>query len=90
MRLGVKIGIMTGNYASWGQGIGVDAFCTVVQEIERGGEVRKITAGAASEIKAMIRILERAGFELEAMRRGQELLEGQPVDRLYSTLFCHV
>jgi ribosomal-protein-alanine N-acetyltransferase len=83
------IGIMIGDPASWGQGIGLDAFCTMVQELERRGQVRKLTAGAVSENKAMIRIMERAGFELEAVRRGQELLEGRPVDLLYYARFCH-
>ena len=83
------IGIMIGNPASWGQGIGLDAFCTVVHELECSGQVRKLTAGAVSENKAMIRIMEHAGFELEAVRRGQELLEGRPVDLLYYARFCH-
>lgn len=83
------IGIMIGNPASWGYGIGLDTFRTVTQALERSGQVRKITAGTIAENKAMVRIMERTGFELEAVRRGQELLEGQPVDILYYARFCH-
>jgi hypothetical protein len=37
----------------------------------------------------MVCIMGRAGFELDAVRRGQELLEGQPVDIVYYARFCH-
>lgn len=84
------IGIMIGSPLFWGQGIGLDAFCTVIKALEGEGKVRKLTAGAVSENKAMIRIMEQAGFELEAVRRGQELLDGRPVDLLYYARFCYV
>jgi len=82
------IGIMVGHSASWGRGFGSDAFCTVVQALERSGQIRKLTAGTLAENKAMVRIMERAGFELEGARRGQELLENRPVDLLYYARFC--
>lgn len=83
------IGIMVGDPASWGRGIGLDAFRTMAQSLVRSGQMRKLTAGAVAENKAMLRIMERAGFELEAVRCGQELLDGRPVDLLYYARFCH-
>ena len=83
------IGIMLGDVASWGRGVGLDAFRTVVHALEGSGQVRKLTAGALAENKAMVRIMVRTGFELEAVKRGQELVEGRPVDLLYFARFCH-
>jgi ribosomal-protein-alanine N-acetyltransferase len=83
------IGILLGDPASWGRGFGLDAFFTVTQALERSGQVRKLTAGTLSVNKGMLRIIERAGFELEAVRRGQELLDGQPVDVVYYARFCN-
>jgi ribosomal-protein-alanine N-acetyltransferase len=82
------IGIMVGHSASWGRGVGSDAFCTVAQALERSGQIRKLTAGTLAENKAMVRIMDRAGFELEGARRGQELVMGRPVDLLYYARFC--
>lgn len=84
------VGIMVGDPATWGKGFGLDAFRTVAQALERSGQVRKLTAGTLAVNQGMVRVMERAGFELEAVRRGQELVEGQPVDVVYYARFCHV
>jgi RimJ/RimL family protein N-acetyltransferase len=83
------IGILVGDPANWGRGFGLDAFCTVAQELERSGQFRKLTAGTLGVNQAMVSILERAGFEFEAVRRGQELLDGLPVDIVYFGRFCN-
>lgn len=83
------IGILVGDPATWGRGLGLDAFRTMAQALEQSGQVRKLTAGTLAVNQGMVRIMERAGFELEAVRRGQELLEGQPVDIVYYARFCH-
>jgi RimJ/RimL family protein N-acetyltransferase len=83
------IGILIGAPSTWGRGLGLDAFRTVTLALERTGQVRKLTAGTLAVNEGMVRIMKRAGFELEATRRGQELLEGQPVDVVYYARFCH-
>jgi ribosomal-protein-alanine N-acetyltransferase len=83
------IGLMVGDPATWGQGFGLDAFRTVAQALECSGKVRKLTAGTLALNLGMMRILERAGFEREAVRRGQELVDGTPVDIVYYVRFCH-
>jgi ribosomal-protein-alanine N-acetyltransferase len=80
---------MIGDPATWGRGFGLDALRTVVQALERSGHVRKLTAGTLAVNLGMMRILDRAGFEHEAVRRGQELVHGTPVDILYYARFCH-
>lgn len=83
------LGVMIGDRNSWGQGIGADVFLTVISAIERGGQVRKITAGAMSKNIGMIRVMEKACMHHEATRYKQELLDGIPVDVLYYAKFCN-
>ncbi len=82
------IGIMVGNSDTWGNGIGFDAFSTVVEALERSGEIRKITAGTLAINEGMLRIMRKAGLRWEATRRGQELVNDQPVDVVYYAKFC--
>ncbi len=84
----VDIGLMVGERNVWGQGIGQDAWNTLCTWL-LGREVcvRKLTAGAARTNLAMIRIMERFGMQLEAVRREQEIIEGEPVDLLYYARF---
>jgi ribosomal-protein-alanine N-acetyltransferase len=84
------IGILLGDPNSWGRGFGMDAFRSVAVALEKSGQVRKLTAGTLALNLGMVRIMERAGFELEATRRAQELLEEQPVDVVYYSRFCRV
>ncbi len=83
------VGIMLGECQVWGQGIGAEAFCLVVSTLKTSGAIRKITAGAMVANQAMVHIMEKAGMQLEATRRAQELLDGEPVDVVYYATFCH-
>lgn len=78
----VDIGILIGP-AAWGKGIGQDAWNALIGWLSRNPSVRKITAGTMRPNVSMVRIMERAGMTLEAIRPKQELLDGQPVDLLY-------
>ena len=79
----VDIGIMVGRRAVWGGGIGQDAWNTLVSWFLRQGSIRKVTAGTMQSNGAMIKIIERSGLLLEAVRPKQELLNGLPQDILY-------
>lgn len=83
------IGILVGDPSTWGRGIGLDAFRTAMEALERTGKVRKITAGTLSVNTGMLRIMQKAGMAWEATRRGQELVDGQPVDVVYYAKFCN-
>lgn len=78
------IGLMIGERDAWGKGIGQDAWNTLCDWLA-GPEValRKLTAGAASPNVAMVRIMERSGMQLEAVRPKQEIIDGEAVDLLY-------
>jgi RimJ/RimL family protein N-acetyltransferase len=83
------IGILVGDPDSWGKGIGLDAFKTVVHSLEKCGKVRKICAGTMRPNIRMIKIFEKTGLFLEATRRCHEIFEGQPVDILLYAKFCN-
>ena len=81
------VGIMIGQSALWGRGIGQDAWNALLDWLAGQAGIRKITAGAMSGNVPMIKIMERAGMLHEATRARQELLDGQPQDLLYFARF---
>ena len=83
----VDVGILVGERRVWGQGVGLDAFKTLADWWALQPGVRKVTAGTLKLNTGMVRVAERAGLHLEAVRRGQELVDGQPVDMLYFARF---
>lgn len=79
----VDMGIMLGCRSAWGQGLGQDAWDTLLCWLLGMARVRKVTAGAMRCNLAMVRIMERSGMSLEAVRPSQELLDGEPQDLVY-------
>lgn len=79
----VDVGIMVGNRDAWGKGIGQDAWNTLLAWLLEQDCIRKLTAGTMRCNGAMVRLMERSGMRLEAVRPGQELLDGVPQDLLY-------
>ncbi|MCG9094393.1 GNAT family N-acetyltransferase [Laribacter hongkongensis] len=77
------MGIMLGCRSTWGQGIGQDAWNTLLQWLLDTAGIRKVTGGAMRCNQAMVRIMERAGMTLEAVRPAQEMLDGIPQDLVY-------
>jgi len=74
------LGILIGDKSVWGCGYGIDAWMTLVHWVEVDHSVRKITAGALSLNKPMIKILEKSEFHVEAVRHNQEIYRGVPED----------
>lgn len=84
----VDIGIMIGNRNVWGQGVGQDAWNTLLNWFMTKRGIRKATGGAMRCNIAMIRIMEKSGMCLEAVREEQELLNGVPQDILHYCKFA--
>ena len=84
----VDVGIMIGAASAWGQGIGQDAWDTMLGWLLARPDIRKVTAGTLAVNKGMIRLAERSGMALEGRRIGQELVEGEAVDILYFGRFA--
>lgn len=82
------MGLMVGERRIWGMGFGQDAWNTLGAWL-LGPEVgiRKLTGGTARPNVAMVRIMEQFGMQLEAVRRAQEMIEGQATDLLYYAKF---
>lgn len=83
------IGILIGATQHWGQGLGQEAFELAMRALASTGQVRKITAGTMACNVGMVKIMERSGMHLEATRKAQELLDGQPIDVLYFSQFVN-
>lgn len=77
------IGIMIGCREVWGKGFGLDAWSTLMSWFLTRGGIRKVTGGTMRANVAMVKIMEKSGMALEAVRPGQELLEERPQDLMY-------
>lgn len=77
------IGLLIGDPYTWGKGYGQDAWVTLCNWLLGNTGIRKLTAGAVAPNKAMLRIMERSGMQLEGSRKAQELIEGRAEDMHY-------
>jgi len=77
------MGIMIGDRSAWGKGIGQDAWTILLKRLLSHDGVRKVTGGTMRCNQGMVKIIERSGMMLEAVRPKQELLNGIPVDLVY-------
>lgn len=81
------MGIMIGNRLAWGKGYGLESWQALGRWLLEEAGVRKITAGTMADNKAMLAIMNKAGMVPDGVRKAQVLLDGQPVDIVYSALF---
>ena len=86
----VDVGILIGDTSVWGGGYGQDAWNALTNWLLAQDSIRKLTGGTLACNKAMARIMERSGMQLEAVRKAQEMVEGAPQDILYFARFCDV
>lgn len=85
----VDIGILLGNKNYWGQGIGFDAWSTLINWTTNQN-YRKVTAGAVAVNKTMIALMERSGMQFEGLKVDQEIINGSPSDILFYGKFLNV
>jgi ribosomal-protein-alanine N-acetyltransferase len=81
------MGLLIGSRKHWGKGLGLDAWMTLMDWLFKYCSIRKVTGGAVSINIGMVRIMERAGMELEAVRARQQIVEGEARDELYFAKF---
>jgi RimJ/RimL family protein N-acetyltransferase len=82
------IGILMGERSLWGQGLGLEAFTLLADWLAVQPGMRKLTCGMLACNLGMVALAQRAGFVREAVRAGQELLDGEPVDLVYFARRC--
>jgi [ribosomal protein S5]-alanine N-acetyltransferase len=76
------IGIMIGDRSSWGQGYGLEAWVGLMSYLFEVEGLRKVTGGTARGNIGMIKIFERSGMQLEAIRPLQVIIDGKPMDQV--------
>lgn len=81
------MGIMMGNREYWGEGLGLEAWNAALEKLLSEAGIRKVTGGTARVNIGMVKIMERSGMVLEAIRQKQELIEGEAIDILYYAKF---
>jgi ribosomal-protein-alanine N-acetyltransferase len=81
------MGILIGERACWGRGIGLDAWSCLMDYLLNACHLRKVTGGTLRCNVGMVRIMERSGMLLEAVRVQQELVDQVPQDALYYAKF---
>lgn len=82
------IGILMGERSRWGQGLGLEAFTLLADWLATQSGMRKLTCGMLACNHGMLALAQRAGFAREAVRVGQELVDGQATDLVYFARFC--
>jgi ribosomal-protein-alanine N-acetyltransferase len=81
------IGLLIGDRGYWGKGIGLDAWSTLLDYLLNVCRLRKVTGGTLRSNVGMVKIMERSGMQLEAVRAQQELVDQVPQDALYYAKF---
>jgi len=81
------MGILIGDRDCWGKGIGLDAWASLMDYLLNICRLRKVTGGTLRCNVGMVRIMERSGMILEAVRIQQELVDQVPQDALYYAKF---
>jgi ribosomal-protein-alanine N-acetyltransferase len=81
------IGLMVGDRTQWGKGVGLDAWKTLLRHLLTVRRMRKVTGGTLRCNIGMIRIMEKSGMQLEAVRTKQQMVEGDAQDELYFAIF---
>ncbi|MAO34188.1 MAG: GNAT family N-acetyltransferase [Flavobacteriales bacterium] len=81
------IGIIIGNKDFWGMGLGEEAWRTVMDFLLEKLDIRKVTGGALSCNKGMVRIFEKVGMVPDGIRKDHEMIDGKPYDILHFAKF---
>jgi len=75
-----EVGIMIGDRQAWGRGIASAAIACIADIAQHELGLRKLTAGCYASNKGSARAFEKAGFQVEGVRRDHFLLDGRPED----------
>lgn len=81
------MGLLIGDRGCWGKGIGQDAWTTLLDYLLDDCGMRKVTGGTLRSNVGMLKIMQRSGMHLEAVRVDQELVDQVPQDALLYSKF---
>ncbi len=81
------MGILVGDRTCWGQGIGKDAWSTLMSLLLVSGNVRKVSGGTLRCNVGMVNVMRNTGMIPDGVRSCQELVDGVPQDILHFARF---
>ena len=81
------VGILVGERAAWGRGLGGEAWSAVVEHLLAQPGVRKVTAGTLSCNAAMLAVMRRSGMVDDGRRARQCLVDGAEMDVVHAARF---
>jgi RimJ/RimL family protein N-acetyltransferase len=81
------MGILVGNPQTWGKGVGLDAWRTLMNHLLADHSIRKVTGGTLRCNTGMVRIMQKSGMVQDGVRVAHELVEGVPQDMLHFATF---
>ncbi|MEX0734718.1 MAG: GNAT family protein [Steroidobacteraceae bacterium] len=84
-----EIGLMIGDRSAWRRGIASDAIAVLCEIAARQLGLRKLTAGCYASNVGSARAFEKAGFQVEAIRKDHFLLDGRTEDLLLMARHCN-
>jgi len=76
------IGIIIGEKEQWGKGYASEAISLMTSYAFRTLNLHKVTAGAYEGNQGSVRAFEKAGFEVEGVRKSHFFYQGQYVDEV--------
>jgi ribosomal-protein-alanine N-acetyltransferase len=82
------IGILIGERSSWGKGYATDAIATLSAWAFADLGLEKLTAGAYDANAGSIRAFQKAGFQIEGVRRSHGVVDGHRVDGVLLARFA--
>lgn len=82
------VGIMIGARECWGGGYGQEAWNLLTDWLIEKARIRKLTAGCLAANGGMVKLMERSGMVPDGVRKGQELVDGEPVDIVHYAKFA--
>jgi len=86
----VDLGILIGEKAFWGKGIGLEAWGILMSFLLDTNKVRKVTGGALRCNLGMVNIMMKSGMQPDGVRIAHELVDDTPQDILYFARFKDV
>lgn len=81
------IGILVGDKSQWGKGLGLDAWSVAMEYLLNKRALRKVTGGTVRCNVGMMKLFERSGMNLEAVKYKQQIIDGREEDELYFAKF---
>jgi ribosomal-protein-alanine N-acetyltransferase len=81
------IGIMIGDKACWGRGVGGDAWLTLLNWLVDVAGIRKVTGGTLRCNSGMVKIMVNSGMNPDGVRIAQNIVDGQAHDAMFFSKF---